>query len=692
MAWLANYTYRKEFTLKGSTGGAQTDYVREVTVYRSSGVDAPNVGYIDQKCETDFRDIRFTESDGSTLLSYWKEEHIHGSWARFFIKFDAIPIFPNTTTFFMYYENPAAVDASDDAATFLVGADFDDGTTTGLTLNTAGGGALTVPAIPQIHGEMHVDDFMKFPSNPVLAKRPAKWDSESVRDLCPVLAQADNTIVKEAGKIVAFYHGTSGGQEQVGRATSDDDGLTWADRLDNPVIPFGGGGTWWQTECSPGGCIKRTSDGLYLLAMHGMDAGGNRLIGVQTSDDLGLTWDDVGLKLAYIDFTHPDGAMTAMGVPWVIYDPDGPYYIITFEAKDAGGRWLIFGATSTDFTGAWTAMNGGNPIFINGTGGQWDDYAVANPKIVKLDTDKYVLAYNGHNGDPLWNVGFAYATTDLSDWTRHASNPVIVQEGTGWEDESLECSAFVKDNSTYLRFWYQAFGTAPGFQIGLAKCRQGRRLHGVSAVVADGWIAGSMQANPFWASILTKEATDPTIDCALTQLVLVDFAAVPSPMSNINWNPEVRFVITRYTMASGQTHKFRIQYMDVGDSMSHNWDGAAWQAGAEYLIGPGLYEIRMWDDDTNFYLDIIDWWTGVSALAAVATIAKASVKAFSSGRALVSAEQFTTHYYGGQYFDNAIVRKYVEPEPTWDSWGPEQRESVGLSAAMANKMIAAKLI
>jgi len=80
------------------------------------------------KCRTDFGDIRFTSSDGATLLDYWIEELVEGDYAVFWVEVDSIPASPNSTTIYIYYGKSDATTTSSIVNTFLFGdEDFSSG-------------------------------------------------------------------------------------------------------------------------------------------------------------------------------------------------------------------------------------------------------------------------------------------------------------------------------------------------------------------------------------------------------------------------------------------------------------------------------------------------------------------------------------------------------------------------------------
>jgi YD repeat-containing protein len=124
--WLQGWTYRKAVTLSRASG-AVTNYQMKLLVGESSGASGENVD-CNGHCRTDFNDLRFTTSDGQTLLDYWIET-ITGTTpnqlATVWIKFDSIGT--GDTIFYMYYGKVDAPAVSSGANTFIVFDDFERG-------------------------------------------------------------------------------------------------------------------------------------------------------------------------------------------------------------------------------------------------------------------------------------------------------------------------------------------------------------------------------------------------------------------------------------------------------------------------------------------------------------------------------------------------------------------------------------
>jgi len=119
MGWLSGFTFRKQITIAGSTVGAQSDYQMKLTVHKGAGSDSGGDVYLNNHCQDDFDDIRFTKSDGNTKLDYWIEEYTSGDNAVVWIEFDSIPASPDTATFYLYYSKADATSESNGDNTFL---------------------------------------------------------------------------------------------------------------------------------------------------------------------------------------------------------------------------------------------------------------------------------------------------------------------------------------------------------------------------------------------------------------------------------------------------------------------------------------------------------------------------------------------------------------------------------------------
>jgi len=142
---LAGYTYRKQLTITGTADGAKNPYQLKLSVNRSSGSDSGLTVYLDTKCNVDFSDIRFTQSDGDTKLDYWIES-VSGTVATVWVEFVSIPASPNTIDFYIYYGDADAASETNGTNTFPFFDDFSGDLSKWDVVNTASiaGGICTV--------------------------------------------------------------------------------------------------------------------------------------------------------------------------------------------------------------------------------------------------------------------------------------------------------------------------------------------------------------------------------------------------------------------------------------------------------------------------------------------------------------------------------------------------------------------
>jgi len=111
--WLSGWSYRRPITIHENSGNKLTDYQVRI-VLNSSNFDFS---------KSDGSDVRFTDSDGLTLLDYWIEKWDSVSEeAIIWVKVPDIPA-SGTKTIYMYYGNPSASSLSNGSAVFEF---FDD--------------------------------------------------------------------------------------------------------------------------------------------------------------------------------------------------------------------------------------------------------------------------------------------------------------------------------------------------------------------------------------------------------------------------------------------------------------------------------------------------------------------------------------------------------------------------------------
>lgn len=126
-SWLTGYNNR--VLLFCMSNSQQTDYPLLININASTGVNQPDVIYCQGGLydKTFFSDIRFTESDGVTLLDYWIESIENpgssNANATVWVSIPLINILGDIEYYF-YYGNPSATDNSNGENTFSYFMDF----------------------------------------------------------------------------------------------------------------------------------------------------------------------------------------------------------------------------------------------------------------------------------------------------------------------------------------------------------------------------------------------------------------------------------------------------------------------------------------------------------------------------------------------------------------------------------------
>ena len=134
VSWLSSsWQYRSAVSIANAGGTTLTGY--QLNVVLGSGFDFT-------KAQSNGGDIRFTASDGVTLLPYWIESWNAGSSsASLWVKVPSIPA--AGATVYLYYGNSSATSASNGNTTFDFFDDFSSGSVD-TTKWTVGGGSWTV--------------------------------------------------------------------------------------------------------------------------------------------------------------------------------------------------------------------------------------------------------------------------------------------------------------------------------------------------------------------------------------------------------------------------------------------------------------------------------------------------------------------------------------------------------------------
>lgn len=139
MAWLAGWTYRKAIVIDQTDDlGAGVNYQMKLLVGESSGATGEEVdcgGLV----ASDFDDLRFTSSDGSTLLDYWIESLSGATPNQLATVWIEVPMADDAAdvTIYMYYDGTETA-VSNGTNTFDFFDDFDDASIDGAKWTVSG--------------------------------------------------------------------------------------------------------------------------------------------------------------------------------------------------------------------------------------------------------------------------------------------------------------------------------------------------------------------------------------------------------------------------------------------------------------------------------------------------------------------------------------------------------------------------
>lgn len=116
-SWLSGYARRAAISIPSSSDGELTNYQLKFSIIKGGGSNSGSTIYLGGVAYNWPYDIRFTSSDGETLIDFWREESdaTDGTW---WVEVPTVPA-SGGTTIYIYYGRSGATDASDMASTFI---------------------------------------------------------------------------------------------------------------------------------------------------------------------------------------------------------------------------------------------------------------------------------------------------------------------------------------------------------------------------------------------------------------------------------------------------------------------------------------------------------------------------------------------------------------------------------------------
>ncbi len=341
---------------------------------------------------SDGSDLRVTDSDQKTQISFWIEEwDATRQTAIFWVKVPSIPA--GEKTIYLYYGNSSATNVSSGESTFIL---FDD--------NWAINSLNPVQVATQSWWEATVSYPVVFEDN-----------SFTGRDRFHMLYDGHDVIGHAKG------YSTS---PDLIHWTSYDNGLTGTNRI-NPIMGVGYTG---NAQFAWGDFIKVGS----VFHMYPSQGPGTT-VHAQSTDlihwtgfDALVSDDPSGIGTGVALLKEADGK-----TPIVI---DNKYWMVYFHGFSGGGSMYLAYADITNLL-IWTSANNGNPILVPSG---WEGSQLWTPSFVRIN-DTYYIYYQA--GSP-FRIGFASALAtsggnpvrpDNVSWTKSPNNPVITNTH-GWDN------------------------------------------------------------------------------------------------------------------------------------------------------------------------------------------------------------------------------------------------------------------
>ena len=160
--WLSGWLYRIPINITEKSGSTLTNYQVLITLDSATLISQG-------KLKNDCGDIRFTDSDGTTLLNYWIESGCNSANTRIWVNVTNIPANSNKTIY-IYYGNPSATSLSNPDLVFDFYDDFNSGTIDSNKWVISAGTSNDVIAV--VNGELRSYQDGTSPAKTIQTKNP----------------------------------------------------------------------------------------------------------------------------------------------------------------------------------------------------------------------------------------------------------------------------------------------------------------------------------------------------------------------------------------------------------------------------------------------------------------------------------------------------------------------------------------
>jgi hypothetical protein len=175
VGWLDGWNNRKSHIIENATG-AGTGYQVPILVDYGSGVDGGDTVYLNEHCQPDFDDIRFTDNDGVTELDYWIQEKTDSDYAMFWVEV-ADNLNSSDATIYLYYGNTAVSTTSNGTETFPDGFDDFEGDLSFWDYMDDSGGSVALSTDTSCEGDYSVKYDLTISGDDIALRHFLTWDT-----------------------------------------------------------------------------------------------------------------------------------------------------------------------------------------------------------------------------------------------------------------------------------------------------------------------------------------------------------------------------------------------------------------------------------------------------------------------------------------------------------------------------------
>lgn len=362
MGWLAGWKYRKAITVTNSVASALTDYPVAVDV-------GMLLAALSGKAKSDLSDLRVTDSDGVSLLSFYREG-----------------LGTDLTDFNQWSRHPDGVLIDNgapgqwDSAWAIEGTALQVGSTyyiyyTGSTNDSNADGKIGFATSTDGIA------WTKYASNPVLSAGSG-WESGHV---------SAPAVLYEGGNWYMWYAGYDGTRFRIGYATSSD-GISWTKYGGNPVMTVGAGGAWDSGFIGPT-AVWHEGSTYYMVYNGGTTLADQSTwkLGLATSTDR-VTWTKSSGNpfLSGETGLWDDGVLDMRGVLRI-----GSLYYAFYQGNTPDEQNSAHGLVTSPDLVTWT-RDSSNPM-QRGAAGDWDGAWTEAPALVRVG-EAWHIYYMGYVG------------------------------------------------------------------------------------------------------------------------------------------------------------------------------------------------------------------------------------------------------------------------------------------------------